>query len=157
MSTMPTTAPDTSSNERHGFTAEERAAMKERARETRRTTKGVSAAQKAAEAERAVIVKIADMDGNDRAIAEAVHDIVTTAAPQLAPKLWYGMPAYALDGTLVCFFQPAAKFKARYATLGFSDHARLDDGALWPASYAVTEIDDGVRAQIAALVRRAIA
>lgn len=156
MSTSPTTT-DTSASAQHGFTAEERAAMKERARETRATAKGRSAAQKAADAEQEVLAKIGEMQGRDRVIAEAVHAIVTTTAPELAPKLWYGMPAYALDGTLVCFFQPAAKFKARYATLGFSDHARLDDGALWPASYAVADVTDDTSAQIAALVRRAIA
>lgn len=138
------------------FTAEERAAMKERAKETRVARKRQSAAQKAAEAERAVMSAIEMMADDDRAIAQKFHALVTQSAPQLAPKLWYGMPAYAHADSVVCFFQPAAKFKARYATIGFSDQARLDDGAMWPASFAVTEITSDVERQIEALLRRAI-
>ncbi|WP_300265600.1 iron chaperone [Microbacterium sp.] len=138
------------------FTAEERAAMKDRASEARAARKNQSAAEKAAEAEQAVLAKIDDLKGSERDIAEKVHALVAKHAPQLTPKLWYGMPAYALDGTIVCFFQPAAKFKARYATLGFSDQAKLDEGSMWPASYAITEITGDVERQIEALLRRAI-
>ncbi|RBP66228.1 uncharacterized protein YdhG (YjbR/CyaY superfamily) [Brevibacterium sanguinis] len=138
------------------FTAEERAAMKERARETRAARKRRSAAQKTTEAEQSVVAKIEELEGRDRDIARRIHAIVTKSAPQLTSKLWYGMPAYALDGTIVCFFQPAAKFKARYATLGFSDGARLDDGAMWPASFAILEITEDVERQIEALLRRAV-
>ncbi|WP_446664787.1 iron chaperone [Flexivirga sp. B27] len=138
------------------FSAEERAAIKERARETRAARKRTSAAQKAAESEQAVVARIDELPGHDRDLARRVHAIVTRSAPQLAPKLWYGMPAYALDGTIVCFFQHAAKFKARYATLGFSDAAQLDDGTMWPASFAITEITDEVERQIETLVLRAL-
>ncbi|HET7304554.1 MAG TPA: DUF1801 domain-containing protein [Segeticoccus sp.] len=130
--------------------------MKERAKEARIGARRASSARKEAEAEQAVLDKIAGMQGRDRVIAEKVHALVTASAPQLAPRLWYGMPAYTLDGRIVCFFQDAAKFKARYATLGFSDQARLDQGAMWPASFAVTEVTADVEEQIAALVHRAV-
>ncbi len=130
--------------------------MKDRANEARAARKNQSAAQKAAEAEQAVLAKIEELEGGERDIAHKVHALVARSAPELAPKLWYGMPAYALDGAIVCFFQPAAKFKARYATLGFSDQAQLDDGSMWPASYAITEITPDVEGQIEALLRRAV-
>ena len=139
-----------------GFTADERAAMKERAAELRaekRREKG--AAAEAADA-KAVVDKIAEMVDADRVLAERIHSIVTTTAPQLAPKLWYGMPAYARDGKIVCFFQDANKFKARYATLGFNDAANLDDGGVWATSFAITELSDEDEARIADLVRRAV-
>ena len=131
-----------------GFTPEERAAMKERARE-------LKAAASAEEAERDVLEKIAEMPGADRAMAERLHAIVKKAAPGLAPRTWYGMPAYAKDGKVVCFFQSAEKFKSRYATLGFSDAANLDDGAMWPTSFALTELTPEIEARIGALVMKA--
>lgn len=123
--------------------------MKERAREAK---KHASKAEAAAE----VIAKIADMPEPDRELATRVHTVVTRAAPQLDPRLWYGMPAYALDGKVICFFQDAAKFKARYATLGFSDSALLDDGTMWPSSFAITELTAAHEKQIAELVTRAV-
>ncbi|MCB5179220.1 iron chaperone [Streptomyces antimicrobicus] len=138
-----------------GFTAEERAAMKDHAREQKKAARRGSAAEKAAEAERDVLAKIAEMPDSDRVMAERVHAVVTTHAPDLAPKLWYGMPAYARDGKVVCFFQSAAKFKARYATLGFNDAARLDDGAMWATGFALTEVTPEVEERIAALVKQA--
>ncbi|MEV4196143.1 iron chaperone [Streptomyces toxytricini] len=138
-----------------GFTAEERAAMRDHAQEMKKAARRGSAAEKAAAAERDVLAKIADMQESDRVMAERVHAVVRAHAPQLAPKLWYGMPAYARDGKVVCFFQSAEKFKARYATLGFSDLAALDDGPMWAAGFALTEVTDEVEERIAALVRRA--
>ncbi|MFD5552465.1 iron chaperone [Streptomyces sp. NPDC127068] len=139
-----------------GFTAEERAAMKEHARELKTAARRKSRADKAAAEEQDVLAKIAEMDGADRVMAERVHAVVKASAPVLAPKLWYGMPAYALDGKVVCFFQSAGKFKARYATLGFSDLAKLDEGAMWASSFALTEVTDEVEARIAALVAQAV-
>jgi uncharacterized protein YdhG (YjbR/CyaY superfamily) len=133
-----------------GFTDEERAAMKERSREARRG----SGASKA-DGESEVLAKIAEMSDSDRAMAEGVHAIVKANAPELVPRTWYGMPAYAKGGDVVCFFQPAQKFKARYGTLGFSDKANLDDGAMWPSSYALTELTPEVEARIGALVKQA--
>ncbi len=127
------------------FTAEERAAMKERAAEL----KGVAG-------EHAVLAKLAEMQGHDRALGERLHALITARAPSLTPKLWYGMPAYARDGQLICFFQGAQKFKTRYATLGFSDHARLDDGTLWPTAFALVDWSAEVEARIEALVLHAI-
>ncbi|AXE24843.1 hypothetical protein C0216_16530 [Streptomyces globosus] len=138
-----------------GFTAEERAAMRDHAQEVKKAARRGSAAEKAAAAERDVLAKIADMQESDRVMAERVHAVVRAHAPELAPKLWYGMPAYARDGKVVCFFQSAEKFKARYATLGFSDLAALDDGPMWAAGFALTEVTDEVEERIAALVRRA--
>ncbi|MDF4248892.1 iron chaperone [Streptomyces sp. WMMB303] len=146
----------TKSSAYQGFTAEERAAMKDHAQEQKKAARRASQAEKAAEAERDVLAKIAEMQDSDRVMAERVHAVVTAAAPVLAPKLWYGMPAYALEGKIVCFFQSAAKFKARYATLGFSDQARLDDGPMWAAGFALTEVTPEVEARIAALVERAV-
>jgi uncharacterized protein YdhG (YjbR/CyaY superfamily) len=137
-----------------GFTAEERAAIKDRAREARRR-RGPGPQDDAA-AEREVLEKIATLPDADRTLAEGVHAVVMAAVPELRPRLWYGMPAYALDGVTVCHFQHAGKFKARYATLGFSDRARLDDGALWPTSYALTELTPEVAERITALVRQAV-
>ncbi|GAA2491488.1 DUF1801 domain-containing protein [Streptomyces thermolineatus] len=139
-----------------GFTAEERAAMKEHARELKAAARRTSQADKAAQAERDVLAKIAEMQDSDRVMAERVHTVVTTCAPALAPKLWYGMPAYALDGKVVCFFQSAGKFKARYATLGFNDPAKLDEGAMWATAFALTEVTPEVEARIAELVKRAV-
>ncbi|CAL9344858.1 iron chaperone [Streptomyces sp. enrichment culture] len=139
-----------------GFTAEERAAMKEHAQETKKAARRGSRAEKAAEAERDVLAKIAEMPDADRVMAERVHAVVTAAAPALAPRLWYGMPAYASDGKVVCFFQSAAKFKARYATLGFNDPARLDDGPMWATAFALTEVTPQVEERIADLVKRAV-
>ncbi|MYR41007.1 DUF1801 domain-containing protein [Streptomyces sp. SID5910] len=139
-----------------GFTADERAAMKEHAQEQKKAARRGSKADKAAEAERDLLAKIAEMQDSDRIMAERVHAVVTATAPGLAPKLWYGMPAYALDGKVLCFFQSAAKFKARYATLGFNDPARLDDGTMWPTAFALTEVTPEVETRIAALVKQAV-
>ncbi|KAB7833801.1 iron chaperone [Streptomyces mobaraensis] len=146
----------TGSGTYEGFTAEERAAMKDHAREVKAAARHASRADKAAEAEREVLAKIAGMRESDRVMAERVHAVVTAGAPELAPKLWYGMPAYARDGRIVCFFQSAEKFKARYATLGFSDQARLDDGPMWAAGFALTEVTAEVEERLAELVKRAV-
>ena len=131
-----------------GFTDEEKAAMRERARELKDGAVGESA----------VLAKIHAMTGKDRALAERLHVIIKDNAPTLSPKLWYGMPAYAnADGKMVCFFQDAKKFRARYATLGFSDKANLDEGHLWPVYYALTELTSVEEAKIVALLKRAIA
>ncbi|MDX3193268.1 DUF1801 domain-containing protein [Streptomyces sp. MN03-5084-2B] len=138
------------------FTAEERAAMKEHAKELKTAARRASQADKAAQAEQDVLAKIAEMAPSDRVLAERVHAIVKGNAPVLEPKLWYGMPSYALDGKIVCFFQSAEKFKARYATLGFSDQANLDDGTMWAAGFALTEVTPAVEKRIAALVKQAV-
>jgi uncharacterized protein YdhG (YjbR/CyaY superfamily) len=138
-----------SAKKSEGFTAEERAAMKERARE-------LKAEAQRADGERSVLAKIAEMQGQDRALAERVHEIVKASAPDLSPKTWYGMPAYAKDGKVVCFFQSAQKFNARYATFGFSDEANLDEGAMWPTSFALKELGAAEEAKIGALVKRAV-
>jgi uncharacterized protein YdhG (YjbR/CyaY superfamily) len=139
-----------------GFTAEERAAMKDRAAELRAAKRRGNAADKAAAEERDVLAKIADLPPADRTLAEGLHRIITTAAPELAPKLWYGMPAYAKDGKVLCHFQSAEKFGSRYAEIGFSDQASLDDGALWPVAYAVTELGASEEKKITALVKKAV-
>ncbi|TDD71109.1 DUF1801 domain-containing protein [Actinomadura darangshiensis] len=139
-----------------GFSAEERAAMKDHAKEQKQAVRRGSQADKAAEAERDVLAKIAELDDADRVMAERVHEVVRTNVPELAPKLWYGMPAYALDGKIVCFFQSAAKFKARYATLGFSDLAQLDEGDMWAAGFALAKVTPEVEQRIAALVKQAV-
>ncbi|MER5344796.1 DUF1801 domain-containing protein [Streptomyces mirabilis] len=146
----------TDSSTHQGFTAEERAAMKDHAQELKAAARRGTRADKAAEAERDVLAKIADMQDSDRIMAERVHAVITAGAPVLAPKLWYGMPAYALDGKVVCFFQSAAKFKARYATLGFSDQAKLDEGTMWAAGFALTEVTPEVEVRISALVKQAV-
>jgi uncharacterized protein YdhG (YjbR/CyaY superfamily) len=132
-----------------GFTDEERAAMRERAQELK------SAAGKAGE-ESAVLEKIAAMPEPDRTMGQRLHAIIKASAPELSPKLWYGMPAYAKDGSVVCFFQDARKFKTRYATLGFSDKARLDDGVMWPTAFALKELTVSEEARISALVKKAV-
>ena len=132
-----------------GFTAEERAAMKERAKE-------LKAEAAKADGEKALLTKIAEMKGSDRAMATRLHAIITAAAPTLSPKTWYGMPAYAKDGKIVCFFQSAEKFDARYATFGFSDEATLDQGAMWPTSWALRELTAAEEKKITTLVRKAV-
>ena len=136
-----------------GFTAEEKAAMRERAREMKAEAK--RGADRAA-SEQDLLAKIAEMSDGDRAMAERIHAIVTAAAPDLVPRTWYGQPAYARDGKVVVFFQPADKFKTRYATLGFSDEAQLDEGTFWPNAYALTELTDEVADRITQLVQRAV-
>jgi uncharacterized protein YdhG (YjbR/CyaY superfamily) len=136
-----------------GFSDAERAAMKERAAELKAEAK---ASKSRAEGERAVLDKIAEMPEPERTMAMRLHALILASAPVLAPKTWYGMPAYALDGKVLCFFQSAARFTTRYATLGFNDVARLDDGALWPTAYALVELTPEVEAQITALVKRAV-
>jgi uncharacterized protein YdhG (YjbR/CyaY superfamily) len=138
-----------------GFTDEERAAMKEHARELKAAARRTPGKDKA-DGERDVLAKIAEMAEADRVIAGRLHEIITAAAPGLSPKLWYGMPAYAKDGRVLCFFQSAQKFKSRYATLGFNDAANLDDGTLWPTAFAVTELTAANEARIDALVRQAV-
>ncbi len=137
-----------------GFSAEERAAMKEYAQERKAATRSGPRADKA-DGEADVLAKIAEMAEPDRAMAERVHAIIRAVAPGLAPRLWYGMPAYARDGNVVCFFQDARKFKTRYATLGFSDKANLDDGTMWPTTYALLELTPADEARIAELVKDA--
>ena len=132
-----------------GFTDEERAAMKERAKE-------LKAEAEKADGESAVLAKIAEMTGSDRDMAERLHAIIKASAPSLSPKTWYGMPAYARDGKVVCYFTSADKFKSRYATFGFNDTANLDEGTMWPTSFALTEMAPGDEARIAALVKRAV-
>ena len=138
-----------------GFTPEERAAMKEHAQELKAAARRGSKAAKAAEEEADVVAKIAEMRDSDRTMAERVHAIVKANAPEFAPKLWYGMPAYAKDGKVVCFFQSAEKFGARYATLGFNDKAALDEGSMWPTAFALTKLTAADEARIAELVKRA--
>lgn len=139
-----------------GFTAEERAAMKDHAKELKAAARRSSREEKAAQAAQEVLAKIAEMQDSDRVMAERVHAVITANAPTLAPKLWYGMPAYALDGKVVCFFQCAEKFKTRYATLGFSDQAKLDEGTMWANTFALTEVTAEVEERLGALVRRAV-
>ncbi|WP_406340610.1 iron chaperone [Streptomyces sp. NBC_00648] len=146
----------TDSSGYEGFTAEERAAMKDHAKELKTAGRRKSRADKAAEAEQDVLAKIAEMPDPDRIMAERVHAVITANAPTLAPKLWYGMPSYALDGKVVCFFQSAEKFKTRYATLGFSDQAKLDESPMWASAFALTEVTAEVEARIAALVKQAV-
>ncbi len=140
----------TASKKRKGFTAEERAAMKERAKE-------LKASASKAEAENAVIEKIAEMPEPDRSMAKRIHAIIKASAPSLSPKTWYGMPAYANeDGKVVCYFTAASKFNSRYATLGFNDDANLDEGAMWPTSFALKELTAAEEEKIAALVKKAV-
>ncbi|MBO0771634.1 MAG: DUF1801 domain-containing protein [Actinobacteria bacterium] len=145
----------TSAKTYEGFTDEERAAMKERGRELKAAARRGSRASKADE-ESAVLAKIAEMPEADRELGERIHSLIKASAPVLTPTLWYGMPAYARDGKVVCHFKGAFKFKSRYATLGFSDKANLDDGAVWPTEFAVTELTPAAEARIAALVRQAV-
>jgi uncharacterized protein YdhG (YjbR/CyaY superfamily) len=131
------------------FSAEERAAMRERAKETK-------AEARKADGEKALRAKIAEMKGQDRTLAERVHEIIGATAPDLEPKTWYGMPAYAKDGKVVCYFQSAAKFKSRYATVGFNDTAKLDDGNMWPTSFALQELTAADETKIRKLVKKAV-
>jgi len=132
-----------------GFSAEEKAAMKERARE-------LKAEAAKADGETELLAAIAKMQEPDRTMAKNLHSLIKAAAPALAPKTWYGMPAYTKDGNIICFFQNAGKFKARYQTLGFTDKAKLDDGAMWPNSYALTKLTADDEARIRALVKKAV-
>jgi uncharacterized protein YdhG (YjbR/CyaY superfamily) len=134
------------------FTNEERAAIQDRAKEMKAAARRGASAE---DEERDVLAKIAEMPGSDRAMAERIHEIVKTSAPSLAPKTWYGMPAYARDGKLVCFFRPADKFKTRYATFGFEQAAKLDEGSMWPTSWALTKLTAADEARIAELVKKA--
>jgi uncharacterized protein YdhG (YjbR/CyaY superfamily) len=146
----PTKSTTATNKKAKGFTAEERAAMKERARE-------LKAEAAKADGESAVLAKIAELPKPERAMAERIHALIKASAPTLTPKTWYGMPAYANeDGKIVCFFQSADKFKARYATLGFNDDAHLDDGAMWPTAYALTALTAAEEAKIRALVKKAV-
>jgi hypothetical protein len=138
-----------------GFTDEERAAMRERAQELKAATRRRPRAGKA-DGERDVLAKIAEMPTSDRAMAERLHALITASAPDLSPRTWYGMPAYAKGGKVVCFFQSAQKFKTRYATFGFSDTARLDEGAMWPTSFALKDLTAADEARISALVKQAV-
>jgi uncharacterized protein YdhG (YjbR/CyaY superfamily) len=142
-------AKSTSGKASKGFTDEERAAMRERARE-------LKAAASKADAESEVLAKIAEMAEADRAMAERLHALIRASAPDLSPRTWYGMPAYAKDGKVICFFQSAEKFKSRYATFGFSDKANLDKGAMWPTSFAVKELTAAEEKKIGALVKKAV-
>jgi uncharacterized protein YdhG (YjbR/CyaY superfamily) len=142
------TMPETKTAKKRGaqkFTAEERAAMRERAREA-----------KAATGEDDLLAKVAEMKGSDRAMAKRLHEIVKATAPDLSPRTWYGMPAYAKDDKVVCYFKPAEKFKSRYATLGFSDRAGLDDGAMWPVEFALKELTAREEKRVSALVKQAV-
>jgi uncharacterized protein YdhG (YjbR/CyaY superfamily) len=131
------------------FSDEEKAAMKERAKEQKAASAG-------ADAESEVLAKIAEMPGSDRAMAERLHTVIKASAPALSPKLWYGMPAYAKAGKVICFFQAAQKFKTRYATFGFSDDANLDDGTMWPSAFALMKLTAADEAKIGALVKKAV-
>ena len=140
-----------------GFTDDERAAMKERARELKaEVRRGTHANENKADGESDVLAKIAEMEGPDRAMAMRLHAIIKASAPALSPKTWYGMPAYAKGGKVVCFFQSAQKFKSRYATFGFNDEANLDEGAMWPTSFALKELTAAEEARISALVKKAV-
>jgi uncharacterized protein YdhG (YjbR/CyaY superfamily) len=138
-----------------GFTDEERAAMKARAKELKTSARRGPRAAKA-DGESDVLASIAEMPESDRVMAERVHAIVKASAPALSPRTWYGMPAYAKDGNVLCFFRSAAKFKTRYATFGFSDKANLDEGGMWPTDFAVKELTADVEARISALVKKAV-
>jgi len=141
--------------ESKGFTDEERAAMKERAKELKAEARRGPRAAKA-DGESDLLAKIAEMPEADRAMAERIHALIKASAPALSPKTWYGMPAYATDGKVVCFFQSAHKFKARYATFGFNDTANLDEGTMWPTAFALTELTAADEARIGALVKKAV-
>lgn len=136
-----------------GFTGEERAAMKERAKELKTEAR---ATKNRAEGESDVLAKIAELPEPERAMAQRLHEIINASAPALTPRLWYGMPAYAKDGKVVCFFQSAQKFNTRYATLGFSDTANLDEGAFWPTAFALKELTAAEEARISELVKKAV-
>jgi uncharacterized protein YdhG (YjbR/CyaY superfamily) len=147
--TQKTTRSTAAKKKSAGFSAEEREALKERAQELKAEARG-------ADGEKAVLAKIAEMPKADRDMAKRLHEIVKASAPDLSPKTWYGMPAYAKDGKVVCFYQSAHRFKARYGTFGFSDKANLDDGEMWPTSFALKELTAAEEARIAALVKQAV-
>lgn len=149
-STRSSAAKKTSASAGEGFTAEEKAAMKERATEVRAARRGGKK-----DDEDAVLAKLAEMPDADRELAERIHAIVREKAPEATARTWYGMPAYAKDGKVVCFFQASTKFSTRYCTLGFNDAAALDDGALWPTAYAITALSDAAEKQLGALIERA--
>jgi hypothetical protein len=153
MSNSATRQPAKSSKEAQRFTEDERAAMRERAREVKAARGGRSTKR---DGEADVVAKIAEMTDTDRAMAERLHAIIRDTAPELSARTWYGMPAYAKDGDIVCFFQSAQKFKTRCAMLGFSDKANLDDGAMWPTYFAVKELTTAEEGRISALVKRAV-
>ena len=150
MTETKTTAKPTAAGK--SFTDDEKAAMRERARELKAETKSRDAR---ADGERDLLAKIAEMPPADRSMAERIHALITASAPDLAPKTWYGMPAYARDGKVVCFFKAAAKFSSRYATFGFEEEARLDDGTMWPTSFALKELTAADEARIGELVKKA--
>jgi uncharacterized protein YdhG (YjbR/CyaY superfamily) len=152
----PQTKATTPKKRSDGFTEEERAAMRERVKEIKASSRRGSRASKA-DGESDVLAKIAEMPKSDCILAEGIHKIIRATAPDLTPRTWYGMPAYAKEDKVLCYFQSAQKFKSRYATLGFSDKASLDDGDLWPTVYAVKELTSEVKAQIARLVEQAVA
>jgi uncharacterized protein YdhG (YjbR/CyaY superfamily) len=139
-----------------GMSADERAAMKERAAELRTASRRAKGAAKAEAEAQDVLDKIAELPEDDRVLAEKVHAVITATAPDLSPRLWYGMPAYAKDGKVVCFFQGAAKFNARYSTLGFNDPAILDDGSMWPTAFALTAVGKAEEKAIAELITKAV-
>ena len=149
-----TTKSSSARNSAQVWTDEERAAMQESARE-RKTASRRGSVDDRAEGERDVRAKIAELPTADRVMAERIHELVTTAAPSFVPRTYYGMPAYARDGKVICFFQPASKFKVRYSTFGFQPDARIDDGEMWPVAFAVTELTPGAEARIGALVKKA--
>ncbi len=153
MATTTKTTKRTDTSTEGGFTADEKAAMRERAREAKAEARRGS---DRAAGEKDLLAKIAEMPPADKVMAEKFHAIVTATAPDLTPKTWYGMPAYARDGKLICFFQAAAKFKARYATFGFEEHANLDEGNLWPTSFALKKLGPAEEDRIVALVKKAI-
>jgi len=144
------TSAKTAATQSKGLTAEERTALKETVQERKAAARGEND-------EKALLAKIAEMPGSDRAMAKRLHELIKASAPALSPKTWYGMPAYAnKDGNVVCFFTPASKFKSRYATFGFNDGAKLDDGAMWPTSFAIKELTSAGEARIGALVKKAV-
>ena len=147
--TEQSTKSTTAKKRREGFTDEEKSAMKDRVKE-------MKAAADEAEGETAVLAKIAEMPARDRAMGKRLHAVIKASAPMLSPRLWYGMPAYSKDGKIVCHYQPAQKFKTRYATLGFSDAANLDEGAMWPVAFALKELTATEEARIGALVKKAV-
>jgi uncharacterized protein YdhG (YjbR/CyaY superfamily) len=138
------------------FTAEERAAMKERARELKAEARRGRGKKGKADGESDVLAKIAEMQGSDRAMAERLHELIKASAPELAPRTWYGMPAYSKDGKVVCYFTPAEKFKSRYATFGFNDAANLDEGNMWPTSFGLKGLTPAEEKRIGALVKKAV-
>lgn len=153
MSAKKATTKKTNGKSAKGFTAAEKAAMKERAKELKAEER---MKKNRAEGEKALLEKIAEMEGSDKVMAEKLHDIATSAAPDLMPRTWYGMPAYAKDGKVVCFFQGAQKFDSRYSTLGFSDQANLDNGAMWPTSFALKELTAAEEKKIVSLLKKAV-